>query len=658
METGVDLYCYCMEVTGVMLESMRQNLKSLQIFLWLVIAAFIGTIFLVWGQGGSTGGVASQDAIAWVNGKPISFTSFENSYRNIYAFYKQMYGENLSEDVLKSLQLEQVALNQVTQRELLLQESQKYDLRVSSQELISAIQEIPQFQRNNRFDPEVYKQTLARAHLTPQEFEEQTEKSLLVNKLELLIKQTVRISDQELLSDYTAQNDNIEVEGLLVNVEPFKERAEVLDDELQAYYDAHKESFKAPDRIKVNYLHFDPQQIKEEVSPTEEEIRQYYDAHEGEFNKGKEIHARHILFRVDQDAEEEAVNQAKAKAEELLQQLKEGADFAELAKEHSEDPGSGKEGGDLGFFNKGMMIPEFEQAAFALAPGEISDPVRTSFGFHLIKVEEIREETDPYAKATPEILERLKLAQAKEIAAERAEISYEDLLDVENLEQVAAKDAMDVHVSNFFAKGEPIDDNTPALPQVQDIAMTLTAEQKFSEPIETPSGYYLLEFLELKEAYIQDIDEVRDQVEQAVRAEKARELAKAEIARIEQALASGVAWETILEQKEEYTVEKLSPRPFSRRQSYIAEVRGNTEDFVKMAFGLHDGEYSEIFELPDAYTLFRVKDRITSDLVKFEADKETLRQQLLRQKQETVFRDFTEELRQKADIRVKDNLFS
>ncbi len=138
----------------------------------------------------------------------------------------------------------------------------------------------------------------------------------------------MRISDQELLNDYTAQNDNIEVEGLLVNVEPFKERAEVLHDEFQAYYDAHKESFKTPDRI-ANYLHFDPQQIKEEVSLTEEEIRQYYDAHEGEFNKGKEIHARHILFRADQDAEEEAVNQAKAKAEELLQQLKDGADFAD-----------------------------------------------------------------------------------------------------------------------------------------------------------------------------------------------------------------------------------------------------------------------------------------------------------------------------------------
>ena len=641
-----------------MLESMRKNLKSLQIFLWLVIAAFIGTIFLVWGQGGRTGGVASQDEVAWVNGAPITYSSFENSYRNIYAFYKQMYGENLTSDMLKSLQLEQVALNQITQRELLLQEAQKYDLRVSSQELINAIQDIPQFQKNNRFDPELYTQTLARARLTPQEFEEQTERSLLVEKLELLIKQTVRISDQELLADYTAQNDKLEVEGLLVKVEPFKTRAEFTDVELQAYYDAHKDTFKTPDRIKVQYLHFDPQKIKEEVTPTEEEIRQYYDAHEAEFNKGKEVHARHILFRVEQSAEEEAVNQVRAKAEEVLQQLKDGADFAEMAKTHSGDTASGKEGGDLGFFSKGMMIPEFEQAAFALAPGEISGLVRTQFGFHIIKVEEVREEADPYAKAKPEITDRLKLAQAKEIASERAEVSYEDLLETENLEEVAQKDAMQVHVSNFFAKGEPIDDNTMALPQVQDVAMTLTADQKFSQPIETPAGYYLLEFLELKEAYIPEMDEVKDQVEQAVRAEKAKELAKAEIERIQQALANGTAWDAILANTEEYTVEKLSPLPFSRRQSYIADVRGNIEDFVKMAFGLHDGEDSKVFELSEAYTILRVKNRIASDLVKFEAEKETLRQQLLRQKQDTVFREFTEELRQKADIKVRENLFS
>ena len=642
-----------------MLDSMRQNLKSLQIFLWLVIAAFIGTIFLVWGQGGRTGGggVGSQDAVAWVNDEPITFSSFEQSYRNVYAFYKQMYGENLTDDVLKSLQLDQVALNQLTQRELLLQEAKKYDLRVSDEELINTIQDIPQFQRNNRFDPEVYQQILTRVRLTPQEFEEQTEKGLLVDKLELLIKQTVRVSDQELLEDYTAQNEKIEVEGLLVKADAFQEEVEFSEEETQSYYDAHKETFTTPERIKVQYLHFDPQQLKEEVRPTEEEIQQYYDAHEEEFDKGKEVKARHILFRVAQDADEETVEQVKAKAEEVLQQIKDGADFVDMAKEHSEDTVSGAEGGDLGFFTQGTMIPEFEQVAFALAPGEVSELVKTQFGFHIIKVDETREEADPYQKATPEIIERLKLAQAKDIAAERAEISYEDLLDTDNLEEVAAKDDMEVHVSDFFAQGEAIDEQTPALPQFQKVALTLNAEQKFSQPIETPAGYYLLEFLEVKEPYIPELSEVKAQVEEALKQEKAIEFAKAEIERITQALEKGTAWESILE-SEEFTAEALSPRPFSRRQSYITEVRGNTEEFVKMAFGLHEGEYSDVLELSEAYAVIRVKDRIPGDMAKFEAEKDALRQQLLRQKQETMFREFIEELRQKADIRVKEGLFS
>lgn len=642
-----------------MLDSMRQNLKSLKIFLWLVIAAFIGTIFLVWGQGGrSGGGVGGQDAVAWVNDEPITFSSFEQSYRNVYAFYKQMYGDNLTDDVLKSLQLDQVALNQLTQRELLLQEAEKYQLRVSDEELVSTIQDIPQFQRNNRFAPDVYQQTLARARLTPQEFEEQTEKGLLVDKLELLIKQTVRVSDQEVLEDYTAQNEKIEVEGLLVKAEAFAEQVEFSEEELETYYETHQETFTTPERIKVQYLHFDPQQIQEDVTPTEEEIRQYYEAHKEEFDKGKEVKARHILFRVPPDADEETLEQIRTKAQDVLNQIKEGADFAEMAKEYSEDTASGQEGGDLGFFTKGMMVSEFEQAAFALEPEEISDLVKTQFGFHIIKVDEFREETDPYQKAKPEIMERLKLAQAKEIAAERAEISYEELLDTDNLQEVADKDGMEVHVSDFFAQGEAIDENTPALPQLQNVAFTLNAEQKFSQPIETPSGYYMLEFLESKEPYIPEFTEVKDQVEEAVRQEKAVELAQAESERIKQALENGTAWETLVE-SEDFTAEAFSPRPFSRRQSYIAEVRGNTEEFVKTAFALHQGEYSDVLELSEkAFAIIRVKDHIRVDLAKFEAEKETLRQQLLRQKQDTMFREFIEELRQKADIRVKENLFS
>ena len=638
-----------------MLESMRQNLKSLQIFLWLVIAAFIGTIFLVWGQGGRQGSSGGQNAIAWVNGEPISYASFQNSYRNIYMLYKQMYGDKLTPEAMESLQIEHVAINQLTQTALLVQEAQNYQLSVSDKELVSAIQEMPHFQKDNHFDTDLYKRILSQVNLTPQEFEEQTLEGLLVEKIEHLIKQTVRISDQEVLDDYTAQNEKIEVEGLLVKANKFTEQAEFTDEDIQAYYDAHKESFTTPERIKIRYLFFDPQKLKETVTPTEEEIRQYYEAHESEYDKGKEVNARHILFRVDQDADEEAVNQVKTKAEELLQQIKDGADFAEMAKEYSEDTASGKEGGDLGFFSKGMMIPEFEEAAFALSPGEVSDLVKTQFGFHIIKVEEVREEQDPYGKAKPEIIDRLKLATAKELAAEQAQLSYDTLLDTDNLDETAQKDNLEVHVSDFFAKGEPIDEKTIALPQIQDVAFTLNAEQKFSQQIETPLGYYILEFLELKEPYIPELSEIKENVSEAVRQEKATELAKAEIEKIEQALTDGATWEEIIEQ---YTAETISPRPFSRRQRYISESQGKSEEFVKVGFTLKDGENSSVIDLSDAFCILRVKDRIGIDMEKFQEEKNTLKQKLLRQKQDTVFREFIEELRQKADIKIKEGLFS
>lgn len=639
-----------------MLDVMRQNLKSLQIFLWLVIAAFIGTIFFVWGQGGTQGGRAGgSDAVAWVNGEAIPYTSFESSYRNIYGFYRQLYGDNLSEDVLKTLQLEQVALNQLTQNVLLAQTAKEYKISVSDEELIAEVHSIPSFQTNNQFDPTLYKNVLAQNRMTPETFEKQMESSLLIQKLELLIKQTARVSDQEVLEEYALQNNKIEIEGVLVKAEAYKERVTMTDEEIQAYYDAHKQDFTTPQRVKIQYVHYDPQTLKDEVTPTEEEIKAYYDANESEFNKGREVKARHILFRTPQEATEAQLAEVKAKAEAVLKQAKEGADFAELAKTHSEDPGSKENGGDLGFFNKGRMVPEFENAAFALAVGQVSELVKTQFGFHIIKVDEIREETDPYGKAKPEITERLKLAKAQEIAGERAQIAYDDLQNTPNLQEIATKDGLQVQVSNLFAKGEPIDEKTIAIPQIQDAAFTLSADLKFSEPIETASGYYLIEFLETKEPYIPEMVDIQDKVSEALRQEKAKALAKADAEAIQAALASGTPLQDVTAT---FKGEAFAPRPFSQGQSYISEARGKSEELAKLAFMLRDGEYNAPFELDSDYCVFHVKARTSADMQAFEKEKAALMEQLLKQKQNTQFREFIDELKQNANIKYREGLFS
>jgi peptidyl-prolyl cis-trans isomerase D len=463
----------------------------------------------------------------------------------------------------------------------------------------------------------------------------------------------VRLSDQEVLDEYKMQNEKVQVEGILVKSAAFTDKVTMTDDEVAKYYDTHKEAFKTPDRVKIQYLYFDPQRFKADVNPTEEDIKQYYTDHESEYNKGKEVKARHILFRLAKDADQATEATVKQKAEDVLQKLKAGADFAELAKQYSEDPGTAKNGGDLGFFSKGMMVPEFEEKAFAMNPGDISDLIRTDYGYHILKVDETREEPDPYSKAKPVILELLKMQGSHERVVQQMEASYQDLLKTKDLQKIAANTGTEVRVSQFFAQGEPLDEKTQAIPQVQEAAFALSAEDKFSEPIETPLGYYIVEFLESKPSYIPELKDITEQVQTALRKEKAKDLAKAEAQTVEADLKNGADWEAVIQK---YTLEKLAPEPFSRRQNYLAEFPGKAAEVIKIAFGLKEGERSAVVELPENYCLIRMVKKTGIDAAKFTTEKDTLKKQLLQQKQNQVFQDFVEELKQKADIKISDRM--
>jgi peptidyl-prolyl cis-trans isomerase D len=398
---------------------------------------------------------------------------------------------------------------------------------------------------------------------------------------------------------------------------------------------------------------FDPAQFTEDVTVSEEQIRQYYESRESEFNKGKEVKASHILLRIPNDADADAEAEIKQKAEDIVQQLKDGADFAELAALHSEDPGSAEQGGDLGFFSKGMMVPEFEEAAFALEPGAFSEPVRSQFGYHIIQVDEVREDADPYATAKPIIEDRLKLEQAKTLAEERADAAYQQALDSRDFQQVAEGADAEMHESQFFARGEPIDDDLSVNWQIQNVALTLNTDERFSPPIETATGFYVIEFLESQEPYIPELEEIIDDVTESLRQDKANELAQAKAQEIKNALDAGAEWATVAEEE---PVELLAPEPFSRRQQYITEFPGDTESVIKTAFALQAGETSAPLDLSDQYAIIRLVEKLGIDNTAFVEEKATLTQSVLAQKQNTVFDEFVDELRQQADILVSELL--
>jgi peptidyl-prolyl cis-trans isomerase D len=632
-----------------MLNSIRQNTKSL---LWIVIVAFVlGSLGLI--GIGSARKSNSQDVAAVVNGEPISFTSLEQQFRNLYNFYRQIYGENLTQEVLQNMRLEETALDQLVEKELLVQAAKDYQLQVSEQELITAIHDIPQFQIEGRFDPDTYTTLLTRSRMTPQDFEALIVDDLLTEKIGAVIKRTVQVSAQEVQIEYVAENEKVKVAAVLVKPEKFRNQVTVDDDEIAAYYAEMKEDFTTPPRIKIGYVAFTPEQFIESVSITEEEIQEYYATHEAEFNKGKEVKARHILLRVADDADEETEAAVQQQIVEIRGLVEEGRDFADLAKTYSEDPGSAENGGDLGFFSKGMMVPEFEAAAFALEPGQVSEPVRTQFGYHLLQVEEIREDTDPYATVKPLIEERLKSEQAKALAQKRADEAYQMLLEKKELQQVAESLGVTAAESQFFGQGEPIDDTLSVNWQVQNVAMTLSMTNPFSQPVETSTGSYLLELRDTKDPYVPELSEITEEVSDAVTQKKARELALAEAQNLKSRLADGTSWEEVSASE---IVEMVTPEPFSRRSSYLYEFGGNADDVIAAAFSLEEQTSSDVIELPAAYCLVYLEEKLAIDASEFEAQKADLTQQLLSQKQNLVFDEFVEELKQNAEIKISELL--
>ncbi len=360
-----------------MMKTMRKHTKTI---LWVVVIAFVSTIFFVWGMdAGKRREIKEKVSAAVVNGEAISYEDFgrlwEQRFRQISKDSDQEPSQseinNMRQDLIKDM-IDEVLMKQL---------AQKIGIKVFSREVAARIAAIPGFQENNQFSQQKYLSLLQYNHITPQEFENEQKEAILYIKISQYLKSTVLVTDAD-LKDYFALRTR---------------------------------------KVKLAYVTFDWKKVAPRQTIPEEELHQYYNSHASQFEKPAEVKAAHILLKVDPKASEADKTAIKLKLEDIRNQIKAGADFAAMAKKYSEDPGSKAKGGDLGYFSKGMMVPPFEKAAFALKKGELSKIVKTSFGYHLIKLLDKKpgQKTD-YAHARPEILKHLQEEKAKTMVQDRA----------------------------------------------------------------------------------------------------------------------------------------------------------------------------------------------------------------------------------------------
>ena len=626
-----------------MLSLMRKHATS-----WLIklILGAIVIVFVLWGVGSWNSQRSGR--VATVNGEMITADDYRFAYKRLIEQVRQSFGNNLNDELIKTLQLDKQALNQLIDKILMRQAASELDLRVSDQELSQSIRRVSAFQTAGVFDPRRYQGVLDRNDWTPEAFEISQRDALLMEKLNNLIAGSVKVSDQEAMEWYLWNDAMVNLDFFLLETDRYTDIAETAE-EIQNYFESHKESYKTEPALKVRYIKFEPKIWVPQIDISEDEIQEYYNDHLSEFVEPKTVEARHILIEVDEDAGSDKAAEAKKRIEDILQKARAGQDFAELAKQYSEGPSKDK-GGYLGTFKREAMVKPFADKAFSMKSGEISDPVRTRFGWHLIKVEKVNEAaTTPLTGAKEDIRKKLADARAKQLAFDAAESVFDAAFEGSSLAEIAADQKLTVNTTDFFSRQDP-----PK--EVQDQAGFAKAafdlpEQQVSEIQDLGDGYYLLEIVEKQASRIPELAEVEEKVKADLIKEKKNEKAKMDAEALLAALKDGVAIETAGKEFD------LTPQStgFFKRNGSIPNI-GFERDLSRVAFELSDESSlpQEVIQGGKGFYVIKFKQRKTPSAEEFEKEKANTIERLLQQKRSETLRAWLEQRKNSSAIVIEE----
>jgi len=408
-----------------MFEFIRNNQKIMQ----FVLLLFIAPAFALFGLEGYNTVSADANALAIVGDYAISPEEFDQVKRQRIEEARAQSGENFDPKVFESPEVNRQLLDTLVLQYLLQQSVQKQYLTASDKALANDIANTPLFQVDGKFDLETYKRELAARGLTPNQHEANVRFGLARNQV---LDPVLRASFFP--NTLKTQLDDVQLAGRVVRVKnfdlaPYAAKVNITDEQIAAYYESNKALFMAPQKADVEYVVLSPDTIKSKIEVSDADVAAYYEQNKARFSTPEERRARHILL----DAEKEgaSADDLKAKAEKVLAELKASpGKFAELAKQHSIDTGSATQGGDLGFFGKGAMVPEFEQAVFSQKKGELSGLVKSQFGYHIVEVTDVRGgEVQTLAEVKAQISDEIKgqkmTAQYADAQGRFAELVYE-----------------------------------------------------------------------------------------------------------------------------------------------------------------------------------------------------------------------------------------
>lgn len=629
-----------------MLDVLRKRKRSWVITFFLGLIVFTFVLYF----GGRLGKEPGLESVAKINGETVSQRQFAIDYDRLVDFYRDVYKGALTPETLKSLNLKGMLLEEMVQRRLLLQEVRRLGLEVGDDEVMEAIATIPGFQVNGRFSKERYLQVLRAKRVSPTQFEEDQREQLGIQKLYTVVGDAVRVTEEEVRERYRMARERVNFYFIRLSSNNFLSQAEVTEQEIKDYYERNKEALKEPLKVQVEYLVYPFDQFSSKVQITDKEVEEYYKANrETKFHEPQAVRARHILIRVPPNTDDKQKELVRSKAEGVLREARAGKNFAELAKEYSEDPSSAQ-GGEIGWVAPGELPPPLDKAAFALKKDETTSLVETPLGYHILKVEERREErTKSLKEARDEIVRALKVERGKAEVVKAADADREKAVSGVELSLLAKERGIPFKVSPFFSASEPVPEIGP-VEQFSKAAFSLGSKE-VSSPVEGPTAAYIIKMRQRKEATLPPLESLRSEIAGRLRAAKAREA------------ATQRANALLQELKKEKDIKKVAQAHglsveetgwFLRSAAQIPKMGAMQE--------IKPGEIPISAQRPipervyaekgDLY-LFAFRESQGADMGQFEKEKGRLEELAVREKRQKALQALVESLKAKAQIEIQ-----
>jgi peptidyl-prolyl cis-trans isomerase D len=636
-----------------MLKTMRNSFHHLKWTLFAVIAVFI-LGFVFW-SGSGTSADPSGQIVAQVGSQRITAVDFDRQYKAQVERYRQMYQGNFSPELERALDLPRNVLETMIERILRLEAAKRYRLQVSDQELANKIVELPFFQEGGQFiGREKYEKMLRSNGILPDRFEEDLREDLLLQKYGELVKSSVVVPDADLLREFSARNDKATIEYILIPASRLESNAQPSDSDLQGYLEKHKDRYRTPIQRRAKYLLVDRAKVRAKIQPTDAEIRAEYQKSKDTLNVPEQVQASHILIAVKPDGGPEADAVARAKAEILTARAKvAGADFAKLANDNTEDPSGKGSGGQLPPFARGQMVPEFEAAAFAMAPGEIRGPIKTQFGYHVIRlasktpartrtIEEVR------PSLSVQLAERQAAAEADRLAAQlSAKLKGMRSPSDDELRKLQS-DLITYNTTEWAAKGDAIP-GIGANQRFSDEVWSLSVGKVSSTPISTQRGEVFVKPSEERPAGLPPFAELKPRLESDWKAERREKDALAQLEPATKEIASGA---TLVSLASRYGTEVKTTTDFGPAGP-VPEI-GAAPELVAAVFRTPQGQPGPAVPVPNGFVLFRVLTRTEGDRATFAVQKEQLRDSLRGKEAERLTRSYLQQMRSERKIEVNE----